>query len=118
MIIFLLSDYSVYIQMYLHLFLFDTINMLFICLAIRADKCIYSPLWLQSSASNVNCSHPISVVVGREALLDWGLGDHILMFVLVQRVTTGRSLHLHVLLPFFFALTCSQVGIASFLVSQ
>lgn len=117
MVIFLLSDYSVYLQLYLHFFLFDTISRLFICLAIHTDKYIYSVLCLQSSVSNINCNRPVLVVMGREATLDWGLGEQILMFVLIQCVTTGRSLHLHVLLPFLFALTYSEAGIASFLVS-
>lgn len=112
MVIFLLSDYSVYIQLYLHFFLFDTINRLFICLAIRTDKYLYSALWMQSSVSNINCNHPVLVVVGREVTLNWGLGEQILMFVLIQCVTRGRSLHLHVLLPFLFALTYSEAGIA------
>lgn len=117
LIIFSLSDYSVCIQLYLHFFLFDTINMQFICLAIHTDKYIYSALWLQSSVCNINCNCPISVVVGREATLNWALGEQILMFVPIQCVTTDRSLHLHVLLPFLFALTCFEAGIASFLVS-
>lgn len=103
LIIFSLSDYSVCIQLYLHFFLFDTINMQFICLAIHTDKYIYSALWLQSSVCNINCNCPISVVVGREATLNWTLGEQILMFVPIQCVTTDRSLHLHVLLPFLFA---------------
>jgi len=83
MVIFLLSDYPVYIQLYVHFFLFYMINVLFICLAIHTDKYIYLALWLQSSVSNMNCNHPISIVVRREATSDCRSGEQILMFFLI-----------------------------------
>lgn len=57
-------------------------------------------LFLFLLLANMNCNHPIPAVMEREETSHWGIGKQVLMFVVMQWVSTGRSLHLHVLLPF------------------
>lgn len=116
MIILLLPDCSVYVQLYLHFLRVDTINMLFICLAIHTDKCIYPAPWLQSGVSSRNGNHPVSAVGGREATLGWGLAEPILLCP-DTACNCRQVLRLRVLLPFLFALTGFEARVASFLVS-